>query len=331
MIQPATANRLVPKNSADHATRTDCLFCGGAVDAAYELRGRQLGRCSRCGTIGVLEMPPSDEIADFYQGFRFQVDPANYRAVHKEPIRRWMQGLALPTDARMLDVGGGGGFFAKAFEDFGFGSSTYIDLDAQACQFARSEMGLESVICDAVENIDQYLHGQPFDFIYCRHVIEHLVDPVKLIHDCANLLSPDGVFVLQCPNGPSKEGVLFPSYWMKFLRQARNENKWSRSYAALFSLTDRYGWGIEPIRHLWAISGRGIRESLRDQPEYRVSVSTASLADSVFSPYWRPKGLWERLAGTASHLFAGSVFEGMHLVVEIKRTGAGESCSNNRS
>ncbi len=331
MILPATNDRLDSDQSLDHEKPADCLFCGGRVDHAYELRGRRLGHCSRCGTIGVLEMPRSDEIADYYQGFRFQADPKHYGVVHKEPIRRWMQDLGLPPHARMLDVGGGGGFFAKAFEDFGFGSSTYIDLDGQACDFARSEMGLESVICDAVENIDQYLHGQTFDFIYCRHVIEHLVDPVKLIHDCAKLLSPDGVFVLQCPNGTSKEGVLFPSYWMKFLRQARTENRWSRPYAALFSLSDRYGWGIEPIRHLWAISGRGIRESFRDQAEYRVRLSTASLADSVFSPYWRPKGLWERLAGTASHLFAGSVFEGMHLVVEIKRTGAGESCSNNRS
>lgn len=183
-------------------------------------------------------------------------------------------------------------------------------------------MKLERVICDAVENIAAYTTEQTFDFIYCRHVIEHLVDPCSLLKECAALLSERGVFVVQCPNGLSKEGVLFPNYWKKFLRVAMISNNWSRMYATVFSLSRQYGWGIDPIRHLWAISGKGIAEAFRGDARYDVRTRTASLADPVFSPYWQPCNTLERAASHISRLLAGRLFQGMHLVAEIRRRKA---------
>ena len=296
-----------------------CLFCGGRVAYAYTMGTYSLGYCKDCHTIGVLEMPSHAAISRYYQGFNFQTNSSQYQAIRSERIKKWMAGLVPTGTGTVLDVGGGGGFFARAFEDFGFGESTYIDLDAEACQFARSEMKLKKVICDSVENINAHTEDQKYDFIYCRHVIEHLLDPVRLIKRCAELLSPQGVFVLQCPNGPSKEGVLFPNYWKKFLRIAKTSNNWSTGYAIYFSLLNRYGWGIDPMRHLWAISGKGIQASLNNDSRIEVKIKSASLADPVYSPYWRPNNRWERFAGGLSRMLVGNLLQGMHLVAEIRR------------
>jgi 2-polyprenyl-3-methyl-5-hydroxy-6-metoxy-1,4-benzoquinol methylase len=152
----------------------------------------------------VSHLPSESEINNFYQGFNFQTDLCNYDLIATLAIKEWLHGFNLPQNAKMLDVGGGGGFFAKAFQEFGFGESTYVDLDSGACDFAKDQMELERVICDSVENGDNYFKGQKFDFIYCRHVVEHLVNPAQLIMQCAELLSEKGTFIVQCPNGLSR-------------------------------------------------------------------------------------------------------------------------------
>ena len=84
----------------------------------------------------------------------------------------------------MLDVGGGGGFYAKAFEDLGYGLSTYIDLDFQSCRFAN-ELGLKNVIHGNAVLADY--GDKKFDLIMCRHLIEHLKDPVTFVFDILKL------------------------------------------------------------------------------------------------------------------------------------------------
>ena len=267
-----------------------------------------------------MDMPSIEDLQQFYQGFSFQVDASSLNKIKSPLIQEWMSSLInSKSNGSMLDVGGGGGFFAKAFEDFGLGNSTYIDLDAEACKYASNEMNLDRVYCDKVENLKKYIGNKKFDFIYCRHVIEHLINPRSLILDCAKMLSDEGVFILQCPNGQSKEGLLFPTYWLKFLRTVRRSNSWSKTKAFTFSLSRKYGWGIDPIRHLWAISGNGILSIFSEHKDFEVKVKSASIADPVYSPYWQPNSKGEYIAAKFSRRASGLLYNGMHLVVEIRR------------
>lgn len=297
-----------------------CRLCGHIIERSYSISDYDLGSCRNCKSVSVLQMPEMSQLETFYQGFSFQVNLENLQKIETTAIKKWMNRLVGGrSDASMLDVGGGGGFFAKVFEDFGFGESTYIDLDREACDFAVKEIGLERVVCDKVENLKEYVGEQKFDFIYCRHVIEHLIDPGKLVIECAEMLSETGVFILQCPNGESKEGLLFPDYWMRFLRKVKSGNSWSTLKALTFSLSSKYGWGIDPIRHLWAISGKGIESLFENNDPFDVVVKSASIADPVYSPYWFPKTRWYRFATRFARRAAGTLYKGMHLVVEIRR------------
>lgn len=301
-------------------TKCICKLCGGEVRESYQMNGYKLGSCTQCRTTTTLDMPDFEVLQDFYQGFTFEVDSRNYEKIYTEAVKDWMKGLiGERSSSNFLDVGGGGGFFAKAFEEFGFGESYYIDLDADACEFAKNEMGLTRVYCDGVEKLNEHVGEKKFDFIYCRHVIEHLREPQTLIFDCAELLAEGGILVIQCPNGTSKEGMLYPNYWMKFLGKVKRDNQWSLPRALLFSLTSRYGWGIDPVRHLWAHSGVGIKAIFSGRKEYEVTLESAILADPVYSPYWSPSKKLDMIAARISKILLGNFLQGMHLVVKIKK------------
>lgn len=152
---PASKNMPMPNN---------CIFCSSTREVTYSLNGFSISFCKRCKTSGVSQSPSSTDINDFYQGFNFQTDLNTYNSINAPEIKAWMQQLGLPKNAKMLDVGGGGGFFAKAFEEFGLGESTYIDLDSEACDFAKNQVGLERVISDSVENGENYFKGQKIRF-----------------------------------------------------------------------------------------------------------------------------------------------------------------------
>lgn len=264
-------------------------------------------------------MPSEEEIKSYYSGFSFETSIANYSKIKTSSIFGWMSSFGLPEQAKMLDVGGGGGFFAKAFEEFGFGESHYIDIDDKACQFAREELSLSNVFQMSVE---EYMVATPdykYDFIYCRHVIEHLRNPAEFIVSCSNLLSSGGVFIVQCPNALSKEGLLFPVRWKYFFHKVAISNGWSNLRAFIFSLTGRYGWGLDPIRHLWAVSEFAIPKLLENDERFTVSVSSASLADPVFSPYHPVGGRKARLRNRIVRMIFGKYLKGVHLVVTIRR------------
>jgi 2-polyprenyl-3-methyl-5-hydroxy-6-metoxy-1,4-benzoquinol methylase len=303
--------------------KNNCIFCKGTSEPIHQLNGKILTLCSQCHTVGVLEMPTEAEISDFYQGFNFQTNIDNYKKVKTESIKNWMSGIMSGTKGKMLDVGGGGGFFARAFEDFELGESTYLDIDGQACEFARESMGLTRVLCDSVENLSAS-QSEKYDFIYCRHVVEHLVDPVKLIHDCASLLSATGTLIIQCPNGTSKEGLLYPKYWYSFLIKTKKSNDWSLLKTFAVSLTHKYGWGIDPIRHLWAISGRSLTSIFEGSDTYVTTVSTACLSDPVFSPYWTPSNKIESLKSKFAPFLNRTFLPGMHLILEVRRQHVGD-------
>ncbi len=299
---------------------SSCEYCQGPFENLdYSLNGYALLQCRDCLTTRVSEMPSQEELSKYYQGFRFQADVSNRDRVNTPKMKAWMASmLGGKAKASMLDVGGGGGFFAKAFEDFGFGMSTYVDLDEDACSFAQKEMRLERVICDDVSNISEVC-GEKYDFIYCRHVVEHLQNPISLIRQCVDLLNDGGVFVLQCPNARSKEGFLFPQYWRRFLRNVKEENGWSERKAYLVSLSKRYAWGIDPIRHLWGVTGKGMRKLLKDYELIDVKVMTAGLNDPVFSPYWSSSSISEQISSKLSRVLVPQLISGMHLVTIISK------------
>jgi len=110
---------------------------------------------------------------------------------------------------RVLDVGCGTGAFGKEIKnemDCEVVGITYSEAEAA---LARSYLD-EVVVCD-LNNFEP--DGMaPFDCIVCSHVLEHLVQPEKLLKRLLSLMSSEGTLLVGLPN------VLFWHQRWEFVR-----------------------------------------------------------------------------------------------------------------
>lgn len=164
----------------------NCCFCNGEMKFIYKIGNYDIVQCKRCYTAKVLNMPSEEELKKFYSGYTFQCDENIKNLLTKDIFKKWFESFKLPKDALMLDIGGGGGGFSYAFEFFKMGKSFYIDLDNKACDFAKNIMGIKNILNMDIAKLDM---NEKYDFIYCRHVIEHLKEPYKLIQKACSLIS----------------------------------------------------------------------------------------------------------------------------------------------
>lgn len=105
-------------------------------------------------------------------------------------------------EARVLDVGCGGGLLSEALAARG-AQVTAIDLAPDLLQVARLH-GLESgVTVDyRLSSVETLAAGQPgaFDAITCMEMLEHVPDPASVVAACATLLRPGGRLFLSTLN-----------------------------------------------------------------------------------------------------------------------------------
>lgn len=184
----------------------------------------------------------------------------------------------------MLDAGGGGGFYARAFEELGYGESTSVDLDPEACDFAR-ELGVKTVICADLE--DETVAPGPFDFIFCRHLLEHLLDPAAFLDKLMARLGPNGCLLLSTPNGRSLEYLAYPfsNLRSRLIRVWRSNPSGSRLVLRMICGRSMLH-GMDPPRHLWALTEIGLRRFLESRG-VKNEIATFPLGDPIFSPFVR--------------------------------------------
>ena len=185
----------------------------------------------------------------------------------------------------MLDIGGGGGFFSCAFEKLGFGRAVYVDIDKQSCEYAKS-LNISKVINANVCDLKS-ISNEKYDFIYCRHVIEHLIDPVCVIDAAIDLLDKDGLFILQFPNALSLERLAskhFRNSRIDTLLKSNKNYSYVKAIKTIFSY--KTGNDVYPPRHLWGITAKGIKEYLSKKEGVSYDFKLKSITDKIYSPYY---------------------------------------------
>ena len=121
---------------------------------------------------------------------------------------RTMTGLLEPKFAEkkkvaILDIGGNTGDYFAYLINNGFTKSSLnynlIDFDPVALKIAHKR-GITTYQHDiAVGSINSIVKGK-FDIIICTEVLEHLLDPKKLVTQFSGLLRPGGLVLISLPN-----------------------------------------------------------------------------------------------------------------------------------
>ncbi len=108
--------------------------------------------------------------------------------------------MSLPPNARVLDVGCGGGDFLRAAEDFAAGNLAPVGLDIS--DFALREALRVAPRAPLVLGEGERLpfRDRGFDAVVCLGNLEHFLDPRRGVREMARVLKPAGEAWILLPN-----------------------------------------------------------------------------------------------------------------------------------
>ena len=115
------------------------------------------------------------------------------------PRMEFIQKFVDLSEARILDVGCGGGILAEAMAVRG-AKVTGLDVETESLTSAKlhaqqSNLSIEYV-CQPIETYE----SDSFDSITCMEMLEHVANPQWVINHCVRLLKPNGYLLLSTIN-----------------------------------------------------------------------------------------------------------------------------------
>lgn len=150
----------------------------------------------------LLEAPGVTSWDDVIEAIRNDALVAQRAFVHsfadyQSSDRSEMLDLVPPEARRLMDVGGGEGWFLSAFRVAGRGDGMLVEPSATSADVAQAR-GLK-VATTRFECVTAEAHGQ-FDCISFLDVLEHMKNPLAALEHAKWLLNPGGTVLLSVPN-----------------------------------------------------------------------------------------------------------------------------------
>jgi SAM-dependent methyltransferase len=255
--------------------------------------------CPKCGLVAQVPQPSAAALATYYpKDYRPHVNGqslvARLKAVQASMQVRGLAKFLPALDQPFLELGCGAGHFLKALERRGFTDLTGIDRTPDLGRaFDGTRIKYRAV------DLDQSLDiGGPYAAIAMNYVIEHFVDPERVLEACRHALLPGGRVLLLTPNARSLSHRVFGRYWSG-LHAPRHTQVFNPENLGL--LARRAGFSeltvvpnTDPAS--WTLSFQNLVH--RKTP--KAGTAWYSLA---LLPAWYPLALAERLAGRASSMF----------------------------
>lgn len=107
----------------------------------------------------------------------------------------------VPKGSKVLELGCATGYMSRILKQSLACHVVGLELDEAAAQLARDHC--DRVIQANVEDLSwlDEVRGETFDVITCADLIEHLLDPLRLLRALVGLLTEQGVLLVSIPNG----------------------------------------------------------------------------------------------------------------------------------
>ena len=123
-----------------------------------------------------------------------------YGSYYTEGIKRFEKSLDFIKSAKpkkVLDAGCGDGFFAEKIKNMLQTEVFGVDISQGAIDAAIAK-GITAKRVNLESNLP--FDNEYFDLIYCGEVIEHVINPDKMLKEFNRILKKEGVLVLSTPN-----------------------------------------------------------------------------------------------------------------------------------
>lgn len=224
----------------------------GLIDDWLNILKLEIDHCTDCGHYWYLEQPNQTMLNNMYDLGRplLPIKKIQDRSASPKMIsemNRLMKLVGRP-EPRLLDYGSGFGRWARAAVIKGFDVTAYEPSKERGLE--NNEIGFTLV--HDIEELKNHL----FDVINLEQVLEHVSDPVKLLHDLREFCAPGSMVritvpnVLRCPEG-DKLWYEWPYNGTRAHTMAPFEHLHGFTPRSLLSMIDRAGF--EPVTglHLW--------------------------------------------------------------------------------
>ena len=118
-------------------------------------------------------------------------------------IDRLAHDRAIPQEQiTVLDAGARDGWTVTMLEQLGFPLATGVELVGELVDHARSHG--RKVIKGDIQNLE--LPNGHFDVVFCRHTLEHTMNPAKALSELIRVCAPDGLILVTLPIERSARG-----------------------------------------------------------------------------------------------------------------------------
>lgn len=129
------------------------------------------------------------------------------------------QAALVPAGSRVLDVGAGSCPYRGLFAHCEYRTQDFQQLSGD--QLRQGAYGRIDYLCDATAIP---VEDASFDVVLCTEVMEHIAEPLKLIHEFSRILKPSGLLLLTAPLGSGIHqephhyyGGFTPFWYQRFL------------------------------------------------------------------------------------------------------------------
>ena len=218
---------------------------------------------NKLGYFEVFPKPSIAELKDYYNLKYYQNQSGNYRDEYtseeytffkNKEIRKIhiLENQLSVSKSSLLDIGCGEGFSLKHFHDLGW---RVLGIDFSNYGIIKNNPSMKKYFIegDLIENMKQLqVLGKTFEVISLNNLLEHVLDPENTIDLALDLLTIDGVLIIEVPNDFSKYQIFlkenkfvneefwlaYPDHLTYFTKTSLNNLLNSKNMMEVFSLAD---------------------------------------------------------------------------------------------
>ena len=157
----------------------------------------RLWYCQACGLVH-RELPVGDEAFEYTSQIR---STAGQMPDYAPELAESLVRLGVGGDKLIVDIGGNDGAFLTLLEQAGFSQRLNVEPGRALAEISQRAGHPTECCYFGPETARRMLqkHG-PAGAVVCRHVMEHLEHPEDLLAGAKELLSPDGLLLLETPD-----------------------------------------------------------------------------------------------------------------------------------
>ena len=174
-----------------------CPICGNKqFSRRFVVDGFQINACRSCGVSFVGNIMTTETLAGYYESaasdeYIYTDANVSYLNHYYLALKDQIAALTGKTSGTILDVGCSEGYFLDLME----GWERYgIEISPKEAAIAKKKYG-ESIRLGVIDDYPD--HDSFFDVIALQDVLDHCVDPMKVIRACHRMLKPGGLIIVK--------------------------------------------------------------------------------------------------------------------------------------